>query len=380
MSAARLDDARALMRSQLDSGRAPALVAVVARHGKPVFAEAFGDQRPGGPALTLDSVFPVASQTKPLVAAVIMCLAERGLVGLTEPAALTLPELAADHGNVLVTHLLTHTSGWEEEDHAAEREANLDSIIASIPEGADPLTHILLAPGWTIPRRREPGDQMSYCNFNYSLLGEIVRRVTGGTLDAALRRFIFEPLGMTSSAMIVGDELLPHVIERAAGVPGGPDHPGTAISMNDPLWAVSDEGASGVHTSAPDWLRFSQMILDEGVVGDRRILSRDAVRAMTTNRLPGVAASLAGFTRVEASWGLGFGVAGHEAWSRFGGGTLGPRAVRHGGAGGASGWIDPDRGIAAAYIEVVTEADEFNVPTSWAANRFEDVVTAAVLD
>ncbi len=106
----------------------------------------------------------------------------------------------------MVYHLLTHTSGWCDDDHVAARDAELDEAIATIPEGTDPLTHIMLWPGWDVPRRLPAGERMQYCNFNYSLLGEIVRRVTGGTLDAAMRRYLFEPIGMTSSAVIVDDD------------------------------------------------------------------------------------------------------------------------------------------------------------------------------
>jgi CubicO group peptidase (beta-lactamase class C family) len=380
MSAGRLADAGALMQRQFDEGLSPMLVAMVARHGKVVFTNVIGDQRPGGPPLTIDSVFPIASQTKPMTAAVIMCLVERGLVGITEGASLILPELADNHSDVLVHHLLTHTSGWNDDDHVAAREARLEGAIASVPEGTDPLTHIFLWPGWDVARRREPGELMQYCNFNYSLLGEIVRRVTGDTLDAAMREFLFEPLGMTSSAMIVGEELRPRVIERPAGIPFGPDHPFSSLSFNDPTWAGSDDGASGVHASAPDVMRFWQMILDGGMVDDTRVLSRDAVRVMTTNQIPGIAVEILGMEGAEASWGHGFSVAGYEAWPRFGGGTGGPHVIRHGGAGGIGGWIDPERGIVAVYFELITEINEFGSPMSWAAHRFGDVITSAIID
>jgi CubicO group peptidase (beta-lactamase class C family) len=377
MSADRLAHAAVLMDRQFESGLTPMAVALVARHGKVVWTHAVGDARPGGPPVTIDSVFPIASQTKPMTAAVIMALAERGLVGLTESASLTLPELAGDHADVMLFHLLTHTSGWSEDDHVAARVSRLDEAIASIPAGTDPLTHIMLWPGWSVSRRLPVGERMQYCNFNYSLLGEIVRRVTGGTLDSAMRRYLFEPIGMTSSAMIVDDDLRPRVVERPSGIPLGPDHGETPLSTNDPLWEGSDDGASGGFASAPDLARFWQMFLDRGMVGDTQVLSRDAVRVMTTNQIPGIAVDLAGVSRTEASWGFGFGIAGHEAWPRFGGGLSSPRSFRHGGAGGIDGWIDPDTGVVAVYIEIVTE-DDGGLPVSWAAHRFQDVVNAAV--
>jgi serine-type D-Ala-D-Ala carboxypeptidase len=315
-----------------------------------------------------------------MTAAVIMALAERGMLGLTESASATLPELADDHRDVTVFHLLTHTSGWNDDDHLTAREAKLAEAIATIPEGTDALTHIMLWPGWGVPRRLPAGERMQYCNFNYSLLGEIVRRVTGGSLDAAMRRYLFEPIGMTSSAMIVDDDLRPRLIERPPGIPLGPDHAESPLSTNHPLWEASDDGAGGAFASVVDLARFWQIFLDGGMVGANRVLSRDSVRVMTTNQIPGIEVDLGRVTRAEASWGFGFGVAGYEAWPRFGGGTSSPRSFRHGGAGGIGGWIDPDAGIAAVYVEILTEAADDGLPVSWAAHRFEDVVNSAVLD
>ena len=220
---------------------------------------------------------------------------------------------------------------------------------------------------------------MQYCNFNCSLLGEIVRRVTSGTLDAAMRRYLFDPIGMTSSAVIVGADLQTRVIERPPGIPNGPEHPDSPISFNDPLWAGSDDGGSGAHVSAVDLARFWQMLLDGGMVGDVRVLSRDSVRVMTTNQIPGIAADFIGEERGEASWGFGFGVAGFEAWPRYGGGTTRPSVFRHGGAGGIDGWVDPETGVAAIYFEVATQVNPDGAIESWAAHRFQDVVNAAVL-
>ncbi len=378
MASERLEAAGALMERQFDEGRSPMLAAVVARHGKVVFAKAIGDQRPGGPPLTIDSIFPIASLSKPMTAAVVMALAERGMIGLHEPAALTLPELADDHDDVLVANLLTHTSGWTEEDHLAAREAGLAAALDSVPDGMDALTHIMLSPGWSVPRRHEVSTMMAYCNFNYSLLGELIRRVTGGSLDAAMRRYLFEPVGMTSSCYVLSEELRPRVIERPAGIPFGPGHTGSPISHNDPLWEACDDGAMGGYASAVDLQRFLQMIHDRGRVGDRVVLSPASVRAMTTDRVPDIPTEAMGQAHQAASWAFGFAVAGRERWKQFGGGTVTPGSAAHGGAGGIGGWVDFAHGIAASYVEVVTDIDEFSVPLSWAANRFEDVVTSAI--
>ena len=116
MSADRLRFADQLMQRQFDEGRSPMLVAVVARHGRVVFEKTLGDQRPGGPPLTLESVFPMASNGKPMTATTLLALVERGMVALTDPVVAYLPELSNErNGTVLVHHLLTHTSGWDAE-------------------------------------------------------------------------------------------------------------------------------------------------------------------------------------------------------------------------------------------------------------------------
>ena len=381
MVPSRFDDAAALMQRQFDEGRSPMLVAVVARHGRIVFTHAVGDARPGGEPLTIDSVFPLASQSKPMVAATLLCLVERGLVGLNEPVQLHIPELeAGDHAEVMVNQLLTHTTGWNEEDIDARMQERLDGIIESWTGEPDLMSQILLLPGLEVARREPARTVMQYCNLNYSLAGEIIKRATGGTLDAAMREYLFEPIGMTSSANIVSPELQPRVIERPAGIPFGPDHPDSPISFNDPLWAASDDGSSGVHATAVDCVRFGQMILDGGVVGDRRVLSRDSVRVMTSNQIPGVPAEVMGFRRDEAMWGYGYGITGAYPWVRFAGGTLDSGSLRHGGAGGIDVWIDRSTGIVGAYFEMVTEWTEDEGPTSWAAHRFEDIVTSAAID
>lgn len=381
MSATRLDDAAALMQRQYDAGKSPTLVAVVARHGRVVFTHAVGEHRPGGPPVSIDSIFPLASQTKPMSAAVLLCLVERGLVGLNEPVALHIPELAGAHDEVMVHHLLSHTSGWHEDDVAGRLAQRLDEIVASwSPGGLDVLSLLLLLPGLETPRREPAGEVMQYCNFNYSLLGEIIRRATGGSLDAAMRRFVFEPLGMTDSALIVPDGWADRLIQRPPGIPLGPDHPDSPISFNDPLWVKSDDGATGVHATAFDAVRFGQMILDRGRVGDHRVLSDDAVRVMTTDQIPGLEAVLLANRLPEASWGYGHGVLSTVPFLRFAGGTVAPGSPHHGGMGGIDVWIDPDTGVVGAYFEVLTENSRETGPVSWVAHRFEDVITAAVLD
>ena len=196
-----------------------------------------------------------------------------------------------------------------------------------------------------------------------------------------MRHYLFEPIGMTDSAMIVPEDLQSRVIERPPGIPFGPDHPESPISFNDPLWAACDDGAGGVHATAVDCVRFGQMILDGGVVGDHRVLSRDAVRVMTTNQIPGVGAEVLGLRRDEACWGYGFGITSDAPWMRFSGGDRRRRLDSATGAWAAStsGSTRP-RASSGPTSRWSPSGATRSGPVSWAAHRFEDVVTAAVLD
>src|SRR5690606_5200740 len=123
------------------------------------------------------------------------------------------------------------------------------------------------------------------------------------------------------------------------------DHADSPISFNDPLWVKSDDGASGVHATAVDAVRFGQMILDRGRVGPLRVLSDDAVRVMTTDQVPGIPAVLLAIRKAEARWGYGYGLSGSEPWLRFMGATIAPGSPHHGGMGGIDVWVDPDTGV-----------------------------------
>lgn len=373
MSRERLGWARDLVAAHVGSGRAPSAVALVMRRGRAVLAEAFGVRGPHGAPLQLDDVWAIASVGKPLTAAALMTLVEEGRVGIHQPAAEYLPEFAAlGDRSVLVHHLLTHTTGWE----SAQRN---DRLIAEAwtdpPPGRDFLTHLMLSLAGEPVVRSAAGEQMDYDTASFELVAEIVRRQTGGTLDAALRARIFGPLGMTRSAAIVGADLRPHLVTRPPGVPLGP---GSPIKFEGELWESSDCGGATIYASAPDLARFAQMILNGGELDGVRVLSTAAVRSMVTNQIPGVPALFGPGTIPEGSWGYGFTVLSTLPFPYFTGGLVPPGSALHPGAGGASFWIDFEHGIVGVLFEVATELDEFNVPVSGITHRFQDVVTAAV--
>lgn len=221
----RLDVARRLLQTHVESGRTPTLVASVARRGVVAFAEAFGQQFPDGPAAAVDHIFALASLTKPVTATLIMCLAEDGVVGINNRVVDYIPELAAgDNDAVLVHHLLTHTHGWDEEELLALTAARLAAgELPPFPPDGDLIEYMFLNPGWDAPRACPVDAMMNYGNYGYQLLGNIVSRVTGMSLDAFARQRLFEPLGMNSTSFVVTDEMRPRLLHRPPDIPFGAD-------------------------------------------------------------------------------------------------------------------------------------------------------------
>jgi CubicO group peptidase (beta-lactamase class C family) len=292
------------------------------------------------------------------------------------------PELAnAGNDDVLVHHLLTHSAGWESELFSGRMLTMFDpGVLAEPPPGRDFLTHLFLSMALDPVRVAPVGTVMAYGNCNYSLLGEIVRRVTGGSLDAAMRTRVFEPLGMERSALIVGDDLRPDLLQRSPDLPFGSDQVPPFFSIQGELMECTDAGEGGVHASPLDLARFGQAILQGGTLDGARILSSSTVRAMCIDQIPGLPASFGEDLVVPvASWGYGFSVLCEQRWPNFAGGLVPPGSVTHPGAGGIDYWIDFEHEIVGVFFEVLTEVSSELEPISGMGNRFQDVITAAVV-
>ena len=375
----RIGWARAMVHAHVESGRSPSVAAVVARHGTVVLAETAGLQGPGGPPLALDHLWPLASATKPFCAATLLSLVEEGRVGIYEPVVDHVPELDdGTNDDVLVHHLLTHTPGWESEMLTGRLEAHLlAGDLPPMPPDRDPFTGLFLAMAYDPVRFCAAGEEMTYANGNYELLAEIVRRTTGGTLDAAMRERVLEPLGLRRSVLRVTDELRPHLVTRDPDLPMGANG---MVTADSDFWRDSDSGAAGLFASPLDLTRFAQATLDGGTLDGRRVLAPSTVRSMTTNQIPGTPARWNTDLPVpEASWGYGFAIVGEQRWLWHGGGLVPFGAVSHPGAGGINFWIDPTHGIVGVWFEVLTAMSPDNEPISGVGHRFQDVVTGAVV-
>jgi CubicO group peptidase (beta-lactamase class C family) len=335
----------------------PGLVALVAR-GDQVHAEALGSLSTGGPAVQRDSLFRIASTTKPVTGAATLALVREGLLDLDEPVGRLLPELAAPRvlrrmdgplGDtvparrpITVRDLLTFTFGFglTTEMFGAERPwpvvAAADALHLSTIGPPDPAEQpgpdTWIAGLGSLPLLAQPGERWFY-NTGASVLGVLLERAAGQPFADVLRTRLFEPLGMRDTGFWT-----PHAGRLASAFRSAPGGGLEVWDKPDGLWSgprAFCDGAAGLVSTADDLLAFSRMLLR----GGDGLLPPDLVAAMTSDQLTPAQKAHGGlgpdfFTGV--SWGFCTSVV-----------TAGPRAGAYGWAGGfGTTWLaDPARDL-----------------------------------
>ncbi len=378
----RIERIRALAKSWVEQGVTPSLVVLAARRGVIVLHEAYGRLRPDPDTTPLraDSIFSLQSIAKPITATAAVLLVEDGVLGLNRPVRDYLPELCGRGSEeVLVHHLLTDTSGYDDEE--------IFSVLAErIKEGFDPgpceatqhpALHRLLAVCYPHPVSKPPGTEMIYADVNFELIGEIVRRLTGRPLDDFARERIFEPLGMNDSSYVVPEPARARIVKRPSHAPYVQNtvaFPGIDSREQEEL----PSGCGGVFTSAKDLAIFGQMFCNGGTYGRVRILSRPTVAAMTRNQIPGIGITFRA-TRYNASYGYGWFVQADTRWKYINGSLPPIGTFGHGGSGGVSFWVDPANEIVGVYLSVLMDQTKSMDPI-YCFDLFQNAVTAAVAD
>jgi uncharacterized protein YbbC (DUF1343 family)/CubicO group peptidase (beta-lactamase class C family) len=267
-----LDEPRldAVMRQALDRRELPGAVVLIVHGDRVVFRKAYGlrSRKPAETPMTVDTVFDLASLTKPLATATsVMLLVEQGKLRLADRATDYLPDFGR-HGKDKITleHLLLHTSGLIADNPVADYGDGREKALERIND-LKPLA--------------EPGARFVYSDLNFIVLGEVVGRVAGVPLDEFARTHIFEPLGMKETTFRPQGALR----ERAAPTEArdGRFEPGV---VHDPrahaLGGVA--GHAGLFSTADDLAIFARMLLRGGTVDGHRLLARETLRTMTTPR------------------------------------------------------------------------------------------------
>ncbi|MBI2946985.1 MAG: beta-lactamase family protein [Verrucomicrobia bacterium] len=302
-------DARKLIEQGVSEGRVPSVAVAVVKDDRLLWAEGFGfadleSQRPA----TADSIYLLASVSKPITATGLMVLVDRGQVDLDKPANGYLPgsKLRANLGSadeITVRRLANHTSGMQ---------VHYNFYYDSVP----PLSHDEVIRRYGIAHT-EPGLRIEYCNLAFGILDYITEAVSGMPWRGFMEQNVYDPIGMSHTS----DRVRPG-LESMATRPYQLDLAGKFIRV--PPYQFDHNGASAIWSSARDLSRFLRLHLNSGTVDGRRLLKEETARSMrkvTARRSP---------ARPEA----GFGV----AWAL--GSTLGHVFFEHtGGMPGVATWI-----------------------------------------
>jgi uncharacterized protein YbbC (DUF1343 family) len=309
----------------IEAGKMPGCVLVIGRHDEVLLRRAYGSRalQPTVAPMTLDTVFDLASLTKPLATATsVMILVERGKVDLKAPASKYVPELAR-LTPFTVEQLLVHTSG--------------------LP-AATPISDYALADRGAVMRRlgqslegklkTQPGEKFLYTDVGFVVLEEIVRRTSGKDLATFTREEIWEPLGMTETGY------LPGVLLRERAAPTE-QREGKWIQgdVHDPrafaLGGVA--GHAGVFSTADDLSRFARAMLAKGTLDGKRVLAERTLETMLTRH-------------ETTSGGRGLGWDRDSRFASHRSALLSPRAFGHGGFTGTAMWIDPGKDLYVVFL------------------------------
>jgi CubicO group peptidase (beta-lactamase class C family) len=368
-------------RSWVDEGLTQAVCYLLARRGVIAVEEAAGklSYLPGSTPVALDSIFNMASLSKPVTATAIMLLVEDGLLSLSRPLISYIPELrGAGSETVFVHHLLTHTSGFRASDAIRLLEETDDSSLQGRTSGVErELDRLVNAYCGFVPADI-PGQVHNYCGANYVFLGEIIRRLTGMSLQDFAKERIFRPLEMDSTSFgLPPTRYARYVHPDPAIFASYYDHP-----LNDPQRLEVPHPGNGLFSTVRDMAVFGQLFLNGGVYAGMRLLSRASVSAMTTNQIPGVGGFVNRRRRwlPEVWWGYGWMVRrpnDGNRWTYSHGVLPPPGTFFHEGASGAGMWVDPANDVIGVFLSV-RSIDTATGERRWEYDHFENMATAAI--
>jgi len=352
----RADD---LVQRWLTEDRIPAAGWTLGRRGRMIEPRLVGRQRlaKDAPALRRDALFLIASITKPVTATAIMMLLERGRLALDNRVADFVPAFAANgKRDVLIRHLMTHTSGLPDMLPNNEK----------LRRAHEPLS-TFVRETCRLPLMFPPGTRVNYQSMGIAMLAEIVHQISGVTLAEFLAKEVFGPLEMTDTSLGAQGARRDRI--AAIRVPAALEK--VDWNWNSPYWHDFGAPWGGLVTSPGDFARFCQMILGGGTLGRARILSPASVRAMTSNQLAAMPAVPEEERRCRP-WGLGWRLNWPAHSANFGD-LLGPRAFGHWGATGTLCWIHPD--TEAFFILFTTQPQE---PDGRFLARLSNVVLSSI--
>jgi len=378
-----------VLRKATDRGDVPGVVAMAATRQGPVYQGAFGTRAlPDGPAMTVDTVFWIASMTKAITSTAAMQLVEQGKLSLDGPIADVLPELAAPQvldgfdaagkprlrparRPITLRQLITHTAGFVYDIWHADMLRYREG--AGIPDIFSCKNAALM-----LPLAFDPGEQWQY-GINIDWIGKAVERVSNQNLGDYFAEHLFGPIGMRDTAFKLTQERRSRLVGMHTRGLDGTLAPMDFELSQEPEFEM---GGGGLYGTAADYLAFASVFLNQGRAGGNHVLKSETVRSMAENAMgelnvralpaaPPYSNEAEFFPGMVKKWGLGFMI----STAAVPGGRS-PGSLAWAGLGNTYFWIDPTKGIAGVILmQLIPFAD----PKALALlDSFEKAVYGAV--
>jgi len=366
LSSERLGRLTGVLQSYVDSGRLAGAVALVARHGKVAYFQSVGwrDRESRAP-LRDDAVFRIASQSKAIVSVAVMMLQEQGALLISDPVGKYLPEfqkttvavskpgggydVVPARRPITIHDLLTHTAGISYGDGPARDRWEQARITGWYFADRDEPIAATISRLAVLPFDAQPGERWIY-GYSIDILGALVEKVSGQSLNGFLQLRILAPLKMTDTHFYLPRDQRDRLTVVYSAKPGGgleraPD-PGGMVGQGAYLDGPrkSYSGGAGLLSTAQDYARFLQMLLNGGELDGVRVLSPNTVHLMTVNHV-GDLFSVGG--RPGEGFGLGFSVV-TDLGARGQPGSVGEYGW--GGAYHSTYWVDPHEDLVVVYF------------------------------
>jgi len=338
-STAGLNSLNAEMHALVDNQKLAGVITLVARHGKVVHLDTYGKANAGtGQPLQPDSIFRIASMTKPITGAAMMQLYEQGKWKLNDPVSKYIPQFSnlqvkkAGGGTepqktpMTMAQLMSHTAGFGVS--AVYEQANLGAT--DLQGMIDKLT--------ALPLETQPGTAWDY-GPSVNIQGYIVEKLSGQSLDVYFDEHIFKPLGMVDTGFWVTPEKASRVVAVHTY-----DANGKIVVRNGENRATTAKpsflaGSGGLMSTAADYWRFAQAMGNGGILNGKRILKEETVKLMRVNVLqPGVKVDLYGPAQEGIGFGMDFAIVMDPKAAKT---AQGLNSFYWGGAFGTWFWIDP---------------------------------------
>lgn len=365
MSSERLAEIAKVINADIEKGRLPGAVIAVARRGKLVYYEAFGFRdKKSGVAMTKDTIFNIASMTKPMVALAALQLQERGKLLIDDPLSKYFPKFASmevaelnDKGDTItgkvaakqpitLRHLTMHTSGLIYGGRGNTAVHKLypggSGVAGTQMSGAEFMDELA-----KLPLLNQPGAVWDY-GFGLDLLGQVIEKVSGQTLGQYFEANILRPLGMTDTAFFIPPEKAARYAKALDTDPDTGLAQNVAPVLTQPL--KFECGGGCLSSTVSDYMRFALALLNKGAYGETRILGRKTAEYMLTNQMgPEVKNLIANADPTRADYGFGLGLAVRTEAGR--GKLLGSAGdFNWPGASGTNWWADPKEELAVVFM------------------------------